>query len=141
VESQAAIDLGSFAVHPGQGPWAIIVDWGDNATDTSMVDHAAGIGGLAHAYHLPGTYGLTISSTDRLGLIGSGGFMVKFTAQPPRAPRGRTWCWPMTVRRSRQLPSRQWSPEEARARPRRRRLRPRDRPHRTPPDDHAEIGG
>jgi hypothetical protein len=81
--AQTAIDLGSFAAHPAQGPWTVVVDWGDGSSQTLTVDQAGGIGGVPHTYTASGTYTVVTTVADRLGLSGSGSFTVRATSRPP----------------------------------------------------------
>lgn len=80
VGGQEPIDLGSFAADPTQGPWTVVVDWGDGAGQTLTVDHPGGIGGVPHAYRASGTYTVVTTLTDRLRLSASARFSVHVTS-------------------------------------------------------------
>ena len=67
--------LGSFA-DPGSvdGPWTVVVNWGDGKTDTFTVAAAGSLGSLNHTYAQDGSYTATVSVTDKDGMTGSATF-------------------------------------------------------------------
>ncbi|WP_161602227.1 SdrD B-like domain-containing protein [Tautonia marina] len=77
------IDLGTL-VDPGDdGPWTVVVDWGDGTTGTVVVDEAGPIGLQSHRYLTAGTFEVTLSATDHDGVEGpSSSFQVVVEATP-----------------------------------------------------------
>ncbi|WP_169973121.1 SdrD B-like domain-containing protein [Tautonia rosea] len=63
-------ELGTL-VDPGdEGPWSVVVDWGDGTIETLTVDEAGAIDPSSHRYLTAGTFEVTVSATDDDGAEG-----------------------------------------------------------------------
>ncbi len=82
------VHLGSFT-DPGtlDGPWQVLVAWGDGKTDSFSEDSPGSLGTYAHTYadNLPGNadYSVTVTVTEGPGLFGTVSFPVGVTNAPP----------------------------------------------------------
>ncbi|MFN8516883.1 MAG: fibronectin type III domain-containing protein, partial [Chloroflexia bacterium] len=106
--TEVNVELGSFTDPSGGGPWAVVVDWGDQtSTSTVQMPIADNIGALAHRWAYGGTYQVTVKVTDSFGASDSGGFLVtvgstmpdvptKVAATPGNASATVTWEPPFT---------------------------------------------
>jgi hypothetical protein len=84
--------LGSFTdSDPTNGPWTVVVNWGDGSSPSTFTRSAPGtLGTLTHTYadvKLPnlvpvGTYNVTVTVTNRHGDFGVGKFAVQITNVP-----------------------------------------------------------
>ncbi|MEW4567552.1 choice-of-anchor O protein [Tautonia sp. JC769] len=77
------VDLGTL-VDPGDdGPWTVVIDWGDGTSDTVVVDEAGPIGLRSHRYLTAGSFEVTLSAADDDGVEGpSSSFRVAVTPTP-----------------------------------------------------------
>jgi RHS repeat-associated protein len=71
-------NLGSFSDRSlSDGPWIVVVKWGDGSADTTFTTTAAGaLSTKSHTYADDGTYAVTVSVTDKDGGSGTGSFDV-----------------------------------------------------------------
>src|SRR5437868_3169316 len=63
--ASTAFSLGSLTDADGDGPWSVIVDWGDNSPTTTFSATSTGsLGTQTHTYADNGRYTVTVSATD-----------------------------------------------------------------------------
>jgi PKD domain-containing protein len=87
-----SFNLGSFS-DPDLSPWAVDVSWGDGMPDTRFnVTTVGSLGTQPHTYAEDGTYPVTATVTDRIGLSGSATYHVVV------AEAATTVSGPMTVK-------------------------------------------
>lgn len=79
-------DLGRFSDAGVDAPWTVVVDWGDGGPGrTYQLDQRGSPGALAHTYHVPGRYLVSLEVADSLGLADRATFGVDVTNVAPSA--------------------------------------------------------
>jgi PKD repeat protein len=74
--------LGSFS-DPDNGPWQVVVSWGDGGITTFTRNSAGALPPTAHTYVDNGTYTVTVTVTDSEGGSDAGSFHVTVANVPP----------------------------------------------------------
>jgi PKD repeat protein len=74
--------LGSFS-DPDNGPWHVVVSWGDGSFTTFNQSSAGALPPTAHTYVDNGTYTVTVTVTDSEGASDTGSFHVTVANVPP----------------------------------------------------------
>jgi hypothetical protein len=98
----ADLDLGSFSdAGVNDGPWVVLVRWGDGTADVQTETTAWGELGMAqHTYVAPGPYTVTVRVTDKDGGYGEATFVVTVapaTVVEPTEIRFESACTGMTT--------------------------------------------
>jgi Ca2+-binding RTX toxin-like protein len=69
-------NLGSFTDVAGDGPWNVLVSWGDGTTSAFSLMQPGSLGALSHAYPDNGAYEVTVFVEDKELAIGSASFTI-----------------------------------------------------------------
>ena len=82
----ASLDLGSLSDPGRDGPWTVVVDWGDGSASTTFdADHVGALGTADHIYVRPGAYAVGVHVTDAFGSSGDATFTTNVANVAPAA--------------------------------------------------------
>jgi hypothetical protein len=85
-EGNAMIHLGLIADAADDGPWQVVIAWGDGKPNHTFSTASLGsLGQVNHEYGDNGQYNATITVTDKNNASGSAAFSVTVTNAPPTA--------------------------------------------------------